>query len=180
MSILITYASKHGSTQQIAERIAERLRANGLEATVQPMTAVNDLAGYDAFVIGSAVYFGSWLGEAREFVQRHRGALAGRPVWLFSSGPLGTSTTDAQEHDLLDAAIPAEIAAYRHAIQPRDHRVFFGALDHTRLGFIERLLRALPAGRELLVEGDARDWAAIESWAASIAQELAPSAAHTS
>ena len=68
MSVLVTYASKHGATQQIAARIADRLRTAGLEVQVSPITATGDPAGYDALVIGSAVYFGSWLATARRFV----------------------------------------------------------------------------------------------------------------
>jgi menaquinone-dependent protoporphyrinogen oxidase len=174
MTILVGYASKHGATQQIALRIAETLRNAGLEVDVRPVTAAGDLASYGAFVIGSAVYFGAWRKEAAAFVRRHQTVLAGRPVWLFSSGPLGTAQTDAQGQDLREAAVPKEIAAFTDALAPRDHRVFFGALDPTRLGVAERLIRALPAGRELLMEGDFRDWADVEAWARSIAHELAP------
>jgi menaquinone-dependent protoporphyrinogen oxidase len=174
MTILVAYASKHGATQQIAQRIAETLRNAGLEAEVRPVTAAGDLSGYRAFVIGSAVYFGSWRKEASAFVRRHLTVLARRPVWLFSSGPLGTAMTDAHGQDLREAAVPKEIAALTDAIAPRDHRVFFGTLDRTRLDIAERLIRALPAGRELLIEGDFRDWADVESWARDIAHELAP------
>src|SRR5688500_11899198 len=99
MSVLVDHATKHHATPQIAERIAETLRASGLDAVAQPMKSVDDLAGYDAFVLGSAVYFGSWLKEATAFVRRHQAILADRPVWLFSSGPLGTATTDATGRD---------------------------------------------------------------------------------
>ena len=174
MSILVAYASKHGATRQLAERIGETLRAAGRDAAVRPVEAAGDPAGYDAFVIGSAVYLGSWRKEATAFVRRHRAVLANRPVWLFSSGPLGTATTDAQGRDLREAAAPKELAELTQAITPRDHRVFFGALDRTRLGFPERLLRMLPAGRELLLEGDFRDWADVETWARGIARDLAP------
>ena len=177
MSILVAYASKHGATQDIAERIAETLRAAGLDAQAQPVTAARDLAAYDAFVIGAAAYMGSWLKEATEFVRRNQALLATRPVWLFSSGPLGTATTDAQGRDLLVASGPKEYAEFKETIAPRGVRVFFGALDPNTLGLSERLLRRLPTGRALLPEGDFRDWAEIEAWAASIAHELAPTSA---
>jgi menaquinone-dependent protoporphyrinogen oxidase len=177
MSILVTYASKHGATQQIAERIGEKLRAAGLDAEVRPVKAAGDLAGYDAFVIGSAVYYESWLKEAANFVRRREAVLAGQPVWLFSSGPLGTAATDAQGRDLREVAEPKDIAELKRAIQPRDHHVFFGALDHHSFGFTERMVWALPAARELLIEGDFRNWADVEAWADSIAQELVPGAA---
>ena len=86
------------------------------------------------------------------------GVLADRPVWLFSSGPLGTETTAAQGHDLREAALPKELGQLRDAIQSRGDRVFFGALDPDGLTLPERTVRRMPAGRALLPEGDFRDW----------------------
>jgi menaquinone-dependent protoporphyrinogen oxidase len=173
MSILVAYASKYGATRGIAQRIAEKLRAAGQETEARPVKAAGDLTGYEAVVIGSAIYYGSWLKEAMEFVRRNRAVLAARPVWLFSSGPLGTSATDAQGHDLRRAAEPKELAELRAAINPRDHRVFFGALNRSKMGLKDRMLTSLPAARALFLEGDFRDWKDIEAWAESIAHELA-------
>ena len=173
MSILVTYASKYGAAEELAARIAEKLRSVGHDAEVRPVKAAGDLAGYAAVVIGSAIYYGSWLKEAVEFVRRNRAVLAARPVWLFSSGPLGTSATDTQGHDLRRAAEPKELAELREAINPRDHRVFFGALDRSKMGFKDRMITNLPAARALFLEGDFRDWKDIEAWAESIAHELA-------
>jgi menaquinone-dependent protoporphyrinogen oxidase len=172
VSMLVAYASKHGSTQEIAERIAEKLNAAGQQSEPRPVKAVSDLTGHDAFVIGSAVYNAHWQKEATEFVRRNRAVLADRPVWLFSSGSLGTKGTDAKGRDLREAAEPKEITEFREAIRPRDHRVFFGALDPAKLTFAERTIRKLPAARAMLPEGDFRDWAEIEAWAEGIAQEL--------
>jgi menaquinone-dependent protoporphyrinogen oxidase len=174
MSILVGYVSKHGATQQIAERVAERLRATGVAVDVRPLKAVGEPAAYEAFVIGSAVYFGSWMKEANAFVRRNQAVLASRPVWLFSSGPLGTATTDTTGRDVRDAAIPKEIADFTATIRPLDHHVFFGALDHAAFGLTERLLWALPASHKLLIEGDFRDWSEVDVWAEQIAHELAP------
>jgi menaquinone-dependent protoporphyrinogen oxidase len=170
--ILVAYASKHGAAREIAERIADTLRAAGQHAEARPVRAAGELAGYDAVVAGSATYTGHWLKEAAEFVRRNRAVLATRPVWLFSSGPLGTQATDAKGQDLRVAAEPKEIAEFRGAIGPRDHRVFLGALDPRRLSFAERSIRRLPAARALLPEGDFRDWQEIEAWAESIAHNL--------
>jgi menaquinone-dependent protoporphyrinogen oxidase len=170
---LVAYASKHGATQGIAERIVETLRAAGQEAAARPVQAVGDLAAYEAFVIGSAVYAFHWQKEAAWFVRRNRAVLAARPVWLFSCGPLGTETKDAQGRDVRTGAEPKEIVEFREAINPRDHQVFFGALDRAKLGLTERLIFALPAARAAIPEGDFRDWAEIEAWAESIAHELA-------
>ena len=177
MSILVAYASKHGATRQIAERIAETLRMAGHNAEARPLKGVGELASYDAFVIGSAAYFGSWLGEAAAFVRRHQQVLASHPVWLFSSGPLGNAGACVQDGgDPREAAVPGQIAEFKQAISPRDHRVFFGALDPSKLGFLERLIRTLPAGRPMLPEGDFRDWPEVEAWANQIARELTPTA----
>lgn len=173
MRILVAYASKHGATQGIAERIAETLTASGQPAQARPVKAAGNLADYDAFVIGGAAYMGSWLKEATELVRRNQALLASRPVWLFSSGPLGTQPTDAQGRDLKTVSEPKEFAELKESIKPRDVRVFFGVLDPSTLGFSERVVRSLPAGRELLPEGDFRDWQEIETWARHIAQALA-------
>ena len=166
MNVLVAYGSKHGATKGIAERIAETLRAEGQQAAAQPVEAVGDLDGYDAFVIGSAVYADRWTREATEFVQRHRAMLASRPVWLFSSGPIGAMAT---RHEPVE---PKGVTAIRRAVSPQDHRVFFGAwdrgkLDRSKLGLAERIVA------KRLPQGDFRDWAAIEAWADGIARELA-------
>jgi menaquinone-dependent protoporphyrinogen oxidase len=135
--------------------------------------AVNDPVGYEAFVVGSAVYAGHWQKEASAFVQRNRTVLASRPVWLFSSGPLGTEATDAKGRDPTVAAEPKEMAEFEGAIGPKGNRVFFGALDPGTLGFPERAIRKLPAARTMLPEGDFRDWTEIDAWASDIAHVLA-------
>jgi menaquinone-dependent protoporphyrinogen oxidase len=161
MSILITYASKHGSTAEIAERIAAKVRQTGNDAEVWSVESVCDVKQYGAVVIGSAVYFGSWMKEAVQFVEANRAALAARPVWLFSSGPTGeTSVPD-----------PKQIAELQEAIHPRDHRVFRGALDRHKLSFAEKMIvKGVKAP-----EGDFRDWDAVDTWAESIARALVPS-----
>lgn len=174
MSVLVVYASKHGATRGIARRIAATLRTAGCDAEVRSVKESGDLAAYDAFVIGSAAYEFHWRKEATEFVRRNTKVLATRPVWLFSSGPLGTAATDAQGRDLRQAAEPKDIAELKRAIQPRDHHVFFGALDHHSFGFTERVVWALPAARQLLIEGDFRNWTDVDTWATGIAQELVP------
>lgn len=174
MRILVAYGSKYGATRGIAERIGEVLRGRGLDVAVQPVADVGDVTGYDAFVIGSAAYFGSWLKEATAFVRRNRAVLASRPVWLFSSGPTGTETTDAKGRDVREVNVPKEIAEFTAAITPRDHRVFFGAAHLRNLGLLGRLLAKMPFPG---MEGDFRDWADIQSWAESIARELTPVAA---
>ena len=170
MSILVAYASMHGATEGIAERIAARLKAAGCQVEVQPVQTAGDLAVYDAFVIGSALYMFHWMKAASKFVRRNRVILASRPVWLFSSGPVGTETEDKEGRDLRAVSGPKELPELMQALNPRDHRVFFGAVDHTKLGkgLVERM------SAKWLPEGDFRDWQEIDAWAAAIADELTP------
>ena len=133
---------------------------------------------YDAFVIGSAAYMGRWLKGARAFAQRHRSILAGKPTWLFSSGPVGTDTVDAKGHDVRAAAEPKEFAELRGELHPRDEHVFWGAYDPNAkpIGLAEslgqRILNLIPAARDALPAGDFRDWTEIDAWAESIAAQL--------
>jgi menaquinone-dependent protoporphyrinogen oxidase len=171
-SVLVAYASRHGFTQGIADRLAATLRAAGRTVDERPLASVTDLGGYDAYVIGSAAYMGQWLRPATEFVERHQAVLAGRPLWLFSSGPLGTATTDSKGRDIFEASEPKQFAEFRNLLKPRDLRVFFGGLDASRLRGVERVVRSTPVGRQMMPEGDFRDWPAIEAWAEDIAREL--------
>lgn len=178
MHVLVAFASRHGATQGIAERIAETLRSEGLDTEARPAGSVKSLAGYDAFVIGSAAYMNHWLKDAANLVRRNRRQLQDKPVWLFSSGPIG-GPTDAKGRDQRAAAVPSEAIEFAPALGARDHHVFFGAyeVDRPPIGFAERLagpfLSRLPAAaREAMPEGDFRDWPEIEDWARGIARDL--------
>jgi menaquinone-dependent protoporphyrinogen oxidase len=167
--VLVTYASKYGATQGIAERIAAILRLGGHEVDLRPVEAVEDPSGYDGYVIGSSIYAFHWDRRAVRFVLRHREAMAGRPVWLFSSGPLGTETVDAEGRDVRGSAGPKELPELTDAVDPVEHHVFFGALhaDALNLG-LRTVRRLMPKGEELMPEGDFRDWQEIEAWARGI------------
>jgi len=160
MRVLVTAASKHGSTAEIAQAIGDLLVERGVGATVVPFQDVTVVDVYDAVVLGSAVYAGQWLAPAKDFVQRNAQALTARPVWLFSSGPIGEPPRP--DEDPVDAAPMVEATA------ARDHRVFSGKLDKARLGFAERaIVLALRAPY-----GDFRDWNDVRAWASDIANAL--------
>ncbi|PRH80787.1 flavodoxin [Streptomyces solincola] len=159
--VLVAYGTKNGSTAEIAEMIAGTLRRRGLEADVRPPGEVAELAGYDAVVVGGALYMGRWHRDARRFCRRHRHELRERPVWLFSSGPLDPS---AGERD-----IPPVSGAHRAELSlgARSHITFGGSL---RAGARGRMAKAiLDEGRG----GDFRDRERISAWAESVADDLA-------
>ncbi len=138
------------------------------------MGKAGDPADYDAVIIGSAAYFFRWMKEAKSFVLRYTGPLANRPVWLFSSGPLGNKTQDDQGRELCEVLVPKEIAEFRETVKLQGHRVFFGAFDSKRLSFWHKLVYKLPANKEnaLFPPGDFRNWSEIDAWATTIAQAL--------
>lgn len=160
MTVLVTAASKHGATAEIAQIIGETLVAEGIDAEVLPADRVDRVDGYDAVVLGSAVYMGKWLEDATRLVGRNLSALAGMPVWLFSSGPLGDPPKPAVEPD--DAA---PMLQRTHA---REHRTFSGRLLRSDLGLGEKAITkvvGVPAGDFIPRE-------AVRQWAAGIARTL--------
>jgi menaquinone-dependent protoporphyrinogen oxidase len=164
MRVIVACASKHGSTEGIAEGIAERLRQLGHDSVAVRLTDEVDLNGVQAIVLGSAVYAGSWMKEATAFADANAGTLSRMPLWLFSSGPLGAEIHDEEEQ-------PRQLAELTDHLRPRGHRMFFGALDRSKLGFGERMMmKAVKAP-----EGDFRDWGAISAWSDEIARELSGS-----
>lgn len=162
MRVLVTAASRHGATHEIAEAIARGLASRGVDADATPAEELAALDGYDAFVIGSAVYVGRWLDAARELVEEHRGTLRRSPVWLFSSGPLGPPEALKPEGD------PVDVAGLMDALEANDHRVFAGRLDKKLLGFGEKAIAIAVRAPE----GDFRDWDAIDAFAGEIAAHL--------
>jgi menaquinone-dependent protoporphyrinogen oxidase len=163
MTVLVAAASKHEGTMGIAEAIAAELRMVGYGADVARIDDALRADRYDAVILGSAVYMGKWLPEALNFVNRNERTLREKPVWLFSSGPLGWDNPVPAD----GPAVAADLIARTGA---RDHRVFVGKLNKHELGFMERLaVRAVKAP-----DGDFRDWTAIRAWAQGIGLALAP------
>lgn len=163
--VLVAYGTKYGATAEIAEKIGEVLRQAGLQVDVLPADRAGNLATYQAAVVGSAVYIGRWRKEAVKLLEANQEALAERPVWLFSSGP----TDEGDPVELLQGwRYPNSLQPVVDRIQPRDIAVFHGATDLDKLNFIEKFM----IKRVNASIGDFRDWDAIASWAASIAEEL--------
>ena len=160
MTVLVTAASRHGATADIATTIAETLRGEGVAAATLAPDEVNGIDGIDALVIGSSVYAGHWLPDATGLVREIAIDLADRPVWLFSSGPLGEPLKP--DGDPVDAAEMVRLTG------ARQHRVFGGRLDRHRLGFGERAICAALR----VPDGDFRPWEDVRSWAREIAASL--------
>lgn len=163
--VLVAYATKYGATAEIAEKIGEVLRRAGLQVDVLEVKQADDLASYQAVVLGSAVYVGQWRKEAAAFLQFKEKKLAEKPTWLFSSGPTG----EGDPVELMKGfKFPADLQPVADRIQPRDIAFFHGELDNKKLSFGEKVLvKGIKAPL-----GDFRDWQAITAWATSIAEVL--------
>ena len=146
MRILIAHASRHGATAGIADHIAARLRTQGHAATSLPVQQATDVDDYDAVALGAAAYLFHWLKPAVRFARRHAQQLATKPLWLFSSGPLGTEQTDAHGVDVDLSTRPREWDALVPLLKSRGMAVFFGAYDPDAppTGLAEHLIRLMP------------------------------------
>ncbi|GAA2286148.1 flavodoxin domain-containing protein [Actinomadura sp. NPDC048955] len=157
--VLVAFASERGGTAEIAEWVGAALRDAGVTADVRPAGEVESLDGYDAVVVGGALYVGRWHREARRFVRHHADGLAHRPVWLFSSGPLDRS---AQERAI--DPVPG-VAKFARRVHARGHATFGGRLAPDARGFM-----AAKVART--ASGDFRDRDRVGAWAAGIARDL--------
>ena len=160
MNVLVTVASRHGATGEMGEIIAGVLRDAGLSVDTREPQSVDSLDGYDAVVLGSAVYAGRWMGGARQFAQRHWADLRSRPVWLFASGPIGESLEPTEES--------SDGIHLAHGLAARGYRTFAGRIDPEALSWVERTITRMVKAPD----GDYRDWEAIRSFADEIAASL--------
>jgi menaquinone-dependent protoporphyrinogen oxidase len=174
MTVLVIYATAHGSTQGVAERIAARLGERGVPATARPAGRPDGLAGARAVVIGSATHHGQWLADAADYVRRNAHLLRGRPIWAFSVGSLGegSSAFGPRLSGFLRGRRPAHVpAAQRECLAdmaPVDHHEFAGITDAEHWGRAGTALLYAVGGRP----GDHRDWAEVDAWADAIADQL--------
>lgn len=164
--VKVIYATKHGSTREIAEAITDELRAAGQAAACVPAGEVYGLGDCDAVVLGSAVYMGRWRREAKHVLRRHGPALAAMPFWVFSSGPVGDpAEEDEGDNRWLE---PRRVMERAEELGVREHVVFGGVISKEPHGFIERgMARDTPEEFQ-----DRRDWEQIRAWARNIAEEL--------
>lgn len=163
-SVLVAYATKYGSTQEVAEAVAAALRESGLTVAVQPAREVRALEGHDAVVLGAALYMYKWHKDALGFLSRHRKALAERPVAVFALGPVHVPH-DEKEWQNSRAQLDKELSKYSW-LKPVAVEILGGKFDPKKLTFPMNKF----AGKE--PASDARDWMAIRAWAGSISNLL--------
>lgn len=159
-SILVTYATRYGSTQEVAETIAAVLREEGLEVDIQPMREVGMLGQYDAVVLGAAIYSARWHPDAHQFLALHREALRQRPVAIFALGPL---TTDDAAMQRSRHQLEQELEKYPW-LKPAALEMFVGRQAPAKLGIFARFRPAV----------DHRNWEAIRAWAGTLPALLQP------
>ncbi|WP_406835180.1 flavodoxin domain-containing protein [Streptomyces sp. AHU1] len=159
-TVLVTYGTTNGSTAEIADAVAGILRKDGLAVESCPARSVRSVVPYDAVVVGGGLYAGRWHKDARRFARRHRDALAQRPVWFFSSGPLGDSVAGR------DVPPVRGVQRAMTRLDARGHITFGGCLKEGAEGRIAKMIVSSGKG------GDFRDFGAIEAWAQGIADAL--------
>ncbi len=168
--ILVTYASRAGSTAGVAEAIAKTLTERGAQVEVLPMQDVTDLAPYRAVVAGSAIQEGKWLPEAMQFVQTHRAALAQKPFALFT-----VCMTMAMKNETYHRGVPEWLAPVRALVKPVSEGYLAGALDLDKVPSLrKRLMFRMSVVLGVWTEGDHRDWNAIRAWSNALAATLQP------
>ena len=164
-SILVAYATRYGSTTDVAEAVAEELTKLGHEATVELAKEVRTLQGFDAVVLGAPLYIGSLGSGPHAFLKRFAEDLERLPVAVFVLGPLNDKPDDLAN---IDTQIEKELAKVGW-LKPVSTKVFGGALDPTKLRFPDSMLNLMPASPfKDMPPTDVRDWEAIRAWAASL------------
>lgn len=172
MRVLVAYATDHGSTRGVADRIADRLQQHGVDAGACALADVLDISSYQAVVLGSAIHGGRWLPSARQFADRNAAALRERPVWLFSVSTLGDE--ESMFPPLVADRLRAwrketpEVAELRRLLHSREHRNFAGSIARSHWPVSGRAFFRATGGRY----GDHRNWLAIDAWADRISAQL--------
>jgi menaquinone-dependent protoporphyrinogen oxidase len=163
--ILITYASRFGSTAGVAEAIGKTLAEGGAQVEVLPMRDVKDLAPYLAVVAGSAINSGEWLPEAVQFVRAHQADLARKPFAAF----LVCMTLSMRNADQYRQHVTTWLEPVRALVKPVSEGLFAGVLEIAKIpSFSDRLKFRVSVAFGVWKEGDHRDWNAIRAWAQSL------------
>jgi len=163
--ILVTYASRAGSTAEVAEAIGKTLSEGGMQVDVISMNDVKDLSPYQAVVAGSAIRGSKWLPEAVQFIQTHRAALAQKRFAMFTV----CITLAMKNAENYRPGVMGWVAPVRAMVKPLSEGLFAGRLDFSKLPFNwDTLMLRLSVALGIFPRGDHRDWDAIHSWAESL------------
>jgi len=167
--VLVAYATRYGSTKEVAEAVTKALKDAGVDARLLPAREVQSLDGYRAVVLGTPLYIGKWLKDIGKLLTRHQGALTKLPVALFVLGPTGSTEGEWQE---IRASVDKLLMGVPW-LKPVAWELFGGKLDPAKLGFPYNLLLKLPASPLYNAKAvDSRDWEAIAAWAKGLAGKL--------
>jgi menaquinone-dependent protoporphyrinogen oxidase len=168
-SVLVAYATRYGSTQEVAEAVATTLCGRGLAVDIQPVRNVQALDQYRAIVLGAPLYMFHWHKDALHFLARHRAALTQRPVAVFALGPFHAEEKEFQgAREQLDK----ELAQFPW-LTPQAIAIFGGKFDPQKLTFPHNLIPAL----KNMPASDVRDWTAIRAWSNDLAAQFQPALA---
>jgi len=158
-TILIVYATKHGSTREVAATVADELAVQGFETELRPAADVDDLSAYEGVVLGTALYMGRLHRDARRFLKRHEPTLSTLPIAVFAMGPQTMERSQVRSsRQQLDRAL-----AKTPKVRPVDTAIFGGVVEPSELHF--------PFNK--MVQSDARDWDEIANWAHEVGVVLA-------
>ena len=162
MKTLVTYASKYGGTEEIAQKITHVLEEHGFTVDLEPVNQVRSIENYQIVILGSGVYIGGWIRSAVKFIKRFSDELENKNFWIFSSGPTG----NGDPVDLLDGwKFPPKIQPDLSKSAPNGTAVFHGVLIPEKLNFLHRwMIKNVETPT-----GDFRDWDMITAWAKEIA-----------
>lgn len=162
-TILVAYATRYGSTAEVAEVVGDELRKGGARVDVRPVDEVQDLSSYGAVMVGSPIYMGKWLPEAQVFVERHQSLLRDIPVVYFAVGLTAISKTSDDSK-----RAEASMDQVRMLVTPADVGVFPGKLESDCLSPTDRtIVKLIKAG-----SGDFRDWEIIRAWAQDVLSKI--------
>lgn len=167
--ILVAYASRTGSTAEVAEEVGKILSKHDIEVVIITMQEAHDLAPYHAIVVGSAIQDRQWLPEAVNFVRENRAKLTEKPSAMFTlCMTLAMRNGEKYRPSIMDWITPA-----RRIVQPVSEGLFAGVLDIPKIpSFSDRIKFRLSVLFGVWLQGDHRDWDAIRSWAEKLPTQL--------
>ena len=159
-SVLVTFATRYGSTREVAQSIADTLKESGIEVDFQLIREVRSVEKYQAVVLGAPLYMFRWHKDARRFLSKHRKEIVQRPIAIFALGPIHDEEKEWQD---VQKQLDKALAKYPW-LNPAAVEIFGGRFDPARLRFPYSFL---PAMRKIPAS-DIRDWAKIKSWAENL------------